>query len=253
MEFDPQDTIRVVIQNRDGLTVPETMDDLQAHMSRMHQRRNRLWSPSRRERIRYLDFGIGELDDFVVKGAKEDQLRVMLARVVIRNFNVAEGVNGVSIARGMAEKYQLECCGYCFKMPCECRENRSDHVLVPASEIQMRWGVRPWQQHLGEMFGPANEARGLHYAMNRLDKERRELNYLESQVQKEDQRQNADWVEHQYSLECGDVMARTVAVANLLKIDLESAILDRYFPNCWSCHQNPCVCVGFNQKQVRVQ
>lgn len=249
-ERNPNDSGIEVVQDRKGVLVPETLDAMQIHFAQLYGRRNNLWVPSRRERIRLLDFGIGELDDFIVKDAPLPDRRTMFARVPSRIFCIAHGVNNTSVAKAMAEKYPRDKCGYCFKMPCVCSENRPDNVLVKASATQMNWGMRQWQLHLHRLYGRNNEARGMHYIMNRLGKERRELNYFEGTVKEETM--DADSTEHEYALELADCMAWVMAAASFQEIDLETAVLDRFFPNCWNCKQKPCICVGFNQKQVRV-
>ncbi len=44
------------------------------------------------------------------------------------------------------------------------------------------------------------------------------------------------------SEELADIIAWANSLANLLEIDLESAILEKYPKMCFRCKSNPCVC-----------
>ena len=44
------------------------------------------------------------------------------------------------------------------------------------------------------------------------------------------------------SEELADIIAWINSLANLLSIDLESAILKKYPGKCYRCHSNPCIC-----------
>ncbi|TFF90118.1 MAG: nucleotide pyrophosphohydrolase [Promethearchaeota archaeon] len=44
------------------------------------------------------------------------------------------------------------------------------------------------------------------------------------------------------SEELADIIAWTSSIANLLEIDLEKALSDKYPNRCKKCHKNPCEC-----------
>jgi NTP pyrophosphatase (non-canonical NTP hydrolase) len=44
------------------------------------------------------------------------------------------------------------------------------------------------------------------------------------------------------SEEIADIIAWTTSLANLLEIDLESALLEKYPYKCLKCNSSPCVC-----------
>ncbi len=44
------------------------------------------------------------------------------------------------------------------------------------------------------------------------------------------------------SEELADIIAWTSSIANLLDVDLESAILKKYPDTCLKCKSNPCIC-----------
>lgn len=48
--------------------------------------------------------------------------------------------------------------------------------------------------------------------------------------------------EERASEELADIIAWTASLANLLDIDLESAILRKYPYKCIKCNSNPCIC-----------
>lgn len=53
---------------------------------------------------------------------------------------------------------------------------------------------------------------------------------------------NKDFKKERLSEELADIIAWTCSLANLLKIDLEAALAEKYPNRCRKCGQNPCVC-----------
>ena len=53
---------------------------------------------------------------------------------------------------------------------------------------------------------------------------------------------NKDFNELQKSEELADIIAWTCSLANLLDIDLEKALMNKYPNKCRKCGSNPCVC-----------
>ncbi len=173
----------------------------------------------------------------------------MLSRVVSRIFCVAHGINNVSIAEGMQRKYPSEGCSYCLHKPCHCGERRPPDVNLGqgSTEAQLGWSLKNWQEHLGALCGSKNREKGLDYILNRLSSEFGELISLEHELTE----MTMDDFELEYQLELSDSLAWTIAVANVLGIDLQEATVNRY-RNCQVCSQLPCNCSAHSFRQVRI-
>lgn len=59
-----------------------------------------------------------------------------------------------------------------------------------------------------------------------------------------------DAIEWEFALELADTLAWIIAVANVLAIDLETAVLERFGGGCWKCRQTSCVCTHFDVSPV---
>jgi NTP pyrophosphatase (non-canonical NTP hydrolase) len=231
---------------------PQTLNELQTHFVDLYGRRNNIWLSGRFSRINLLNVALADLQDVIRKDGKKEDLDTMFARIPSRIFCLAHGINNVSVAWAMAEKYPLNECAYCHNFPCNCSEKRSEVVL--ATDLvpqQLIWRLKDWQKHLGLLYGDKNKERGIDNVMLRLFKEVAELMNLEHyEVPRFGV--GADEIEHEYGLELADCMAWTIAAANILETDLERVTLDRFWPVCWNCHQKPCVCSNFSFRQVRI-
>ena len=113
------------------------LNDAMQHFSKLYGRRNRIFLPSLRDRIDFLNLAIGDLQDAVRKGVNEQLLGVALARVISRIFCIAEHFQELDIAWAMARKYGPDFCIYCRKEACACLERRNN---------VNHWNV---QKHLG--------------------------------------------------------------------------------------------------------
>lgn len=57
-------------------------------------------------------------------------------------------------------------------------------------------------------------------------------------------------MEEKLALEWADMLAWTIATSNLLEVDLEAVLLERYGKGCWKCRLTPCRCTIFSFDQV---
>jgi len=121
--------------------------------------------------------------------------------------------------------------------------------LEPISEIQLAWTLKEWQEHFNNFYGQKNKEKGVEYILNRLFREAGELLALQMMTCRGEL--SSDKIEEEFALELADIFAWTIAVANFLETDLESAVLKRFGRGCWKCNQNPCVCGNFNVKPVK--
>jgi len=228
-----------------GVSLPLMQD----YFIGLYGRRNNVYLDGRVMRINFLNIAIGDLQDAIRKDADHSTKEIMISRLVSRIFCIAHGINNISVANAMMEKYPPQGCTYCGKFPCSCGERRPEPTLAewnPQSE-QRTWSLKHWQTHLKLLYGEKNEERGTENTLNRLSKEITELLSFEYNVRDND---SMDEIERTYALELADCLAWTIAMANLLNIDLEKVTIDRFGAGCWKCKQNPCVCGKHNLNPV---
>lgn len=222
---------------------------LMEHLFHLYGRRNRIFLSGLRERIDFLNLAIGDLQNAIRKEAGLFCLEVALARVVARIICIAESFYSLPLIEVMAKKYPATHCTYCGQSPCECLERRPNYMFasqVPAE--QSKWGLKQWSGHLHGLYGERNKQRGIENVLNRLFKEVSELLSLQMGIPRTID--SLGKIEEDFALELADTLAWTIAVANLLSVDIEKATLDRYGQSCWNCHQNPCQCGNFNIEPV---
>lgn len=123
--------------------------------------------------------------------------------------------------------------------------NRPGYALAAApSPKQLAWSLRDWSLHLGSLYNEKNKTLGIHNVIARLFKEVTEVLSLEADLRVREW--TLDDIELEFSLELSDCLAWTIAVANILQVDLEQAVTDRFGDGCWKCRKNPCYCSHFN-------
>jgi len=103
---------------------------------------------------------------------------------------------------------------------------------------QSTWDLRTWQDYLGHLYGGVNAAKGLDYTLSRLFAECSEVTVTEYRIPK----MKIPEIYEEYSLELADVTAWTLAAANIMGVDLQSAIEDRYGRGCATCGLTQCKC-----------
>lgn len=221
-----------------------TLQALVDHCAAIYERRNRIFLPGLHAIIAYLQCGIGDLQDVIRKSAPSDAVATALARVVVRIFNVISYFR-VPFGEVMAQKYPRAHCSYCLRMPCGCEESRSVPKLEgEISHGQRAWTLTEWRAHLAALYGERNRQKGIENLLTRLFKEIVELTSLEMTIPQTEMR--IEEIERAFALEAADALAWTIAVANLLDVDLEAAVNARYGNGCWKCGKPECVCTHFN-------
>jgi len=227
------------------------LDRLQEHFIHLYGRRNNIFLPGRVSRINFLNVAIGDLQDAIRKDSEPGHLAAMFARLPSRIFCIAHGINNISVAKAMVEKYPQEGCAYCHGSPCQCGERRPEVTLVEwrYDSEQAMWSLADWQNHLNGLYGEANRKKGIESILTRLFKEVSELLNLEYSIGRSDK--PMDEIEHGYALELADCSAWTIAAVNLCELNLEKAVLKRYAAGCGKCGQNPCSCLHFSFEQIR--
>ena len=228
------------------------LNDAMQHFSKLYGRRNRIFLPSLRDRIDFLNLAIGDLQDAVRKGVNEQLLGVALARVISRIFCIAEHFQELDIAWAMARKYGPDFCIYCRKEACACLERRNNVKPLECAEAsRLSWSLQDWCNHLKRTYGTRNKEKGIENVINRLFKEVCEFLSLSMSVGNGTHEGCLETIEDEYAFELADTLAWTIAISNLLEIDLEAAILTRYGDGCAACCGNPCRCTRFGMAPVR--
>ncbi|MBI4127867.1 MAG: hypothetical protein HY459_02220 [Parcubacteria group bacterium] len=217
------------------------LQKLMEHFFHLYGPRNRIHLPGLRERLDFLNLGIGNLGDAIRMGIQGKLLREQLARVVARIFCIAEHFRNLPLVEVMARKYPAAHCSYCLQLPCVCPERRPDPQLAhTVHQEQLAWSLTAWSHHCAILYGEKNRARGINYVLNRLFKEVCELLRLLVTIPRS--KSPPSKIEEEFALELADTLAWTIAVANLLEQDLDAAVWERYGKGCSWCHKNPCVC-----------
>jgi len=201
------------------------------------------------KRINYLSLGICDLQDVVRKEQNSEIIGVAFARVVARIFCIAEHFLSLPLLEAMSQKYPTGYCSYCQSFPCRCVEKRPDATIGLASEEQLIWSLRQWQQHFNILYGDKNRQKGMENILNRLFKETGEL--LSLQMMIPNTSLSLDEIEKEFSFELADTLAWTIALANFFGVDIEQALLERYGRGCWRCHQSSCICANFDFKPMK--
>ncbi|MFA6296869.1 MAG: hypothetical protein WC663_05935 [Patescibacteria group bacterium] len=220
-----------------------SLQDLMIHFWGLYERRNRIFLPSLSARINFLNVGIGNLQDAIRKNGDVEK---ELASVVARIFCVANHFWKLPLVEYMARKYPRGVCSYCLQKSCKCSERRLDPKLsydpdaVIDFVVQMEWTLKEWCASMKEIYGKRNEQKGLENCLNRLFKEISELLQLLMRIP--ERSLTLDEMEKEFALELADTLAWTIAIANLLNIDLEAVVLKYYGNGCHNCHKDPCEC-----------
>ncbi len=243
-------------RNIQGLVLEEleqkypTVDSLQQHFEELFGARDRIYLDERYERIRLFETGIADLFDTLRRDTTPDALNVPFARVVARIFSIANSIDGVRVSEGMMMKFPQGGCAYCHQQPCMCTAFRGEPTLATSLDTEQRsWDLRTWQQYLYSLYGPANAQKGIWFVTTRLAVETNELVAEEDKI-----RVSApDDIRHNYALEIADTMAWTMAAANLLGVDVQTATLLRFGLACPGCLVSPCQCSRHNFEPVKFE
>ncbi|MBU1039303.1 hypothetical protein KKC17_03735 [Patescibacteria group bacterium] len=227
------------------------LQKLMEHFFKLYGKRNRIFLQNLLQRIVFLNLAIADLQEAIRKQADPADLKIALARIVSRIFCVADYFASDQLAVVMSQKYPNSHCSYCQKLPCKCPEKRPSSILTNPNPTQLNWTLKQWCRHFKKIYGAKNKSKGLENILNRLFKEISELLILAMKTPSTfSAHTTIDDIEIEFSKELADTLAWTIAIANLLTVDLEQAVLERYGNGCWKCHNTTCTCTEFNYDQV---
>lgn len=233
-------SITEVLEYADGLT----------------RERNEKFFPTLDKRLLHLFAGGVEMFDTVRARAKHERfIPIVASKIFVRALNVLQALSERDTAiEQLMKKYPESGCSYCGKKPCECAVIRpEDKVGAVYSEEQKNWTITQWQQHLKEVYGAGNKAKGLEWVVNRLGSEIGELSeaaILMEQSKGADPKEIEKYKEEAAS-EAADVIAWIMAACNEVDADLDKTFIDRYGKGCPKCKGYPCRCGEFSRKQER--
>ncbi len=186
--------------------------------------------------IEDLQINYPRIDDSCFSG-QLDGIEWALVDCLVDLFVICDRLD-IELDRSIATKWP-GACFYCGKVKdCDCVGKHGRPMLDPSlrSDLLTK-SLHDWQSMLGGLFGISNRAQGLVKVSEHLGKEITELAeavvlYVASPN---------DATKLAASLECADVLAWLIAIANLLSIDLSSALSTAYrLDRCPSCEQEVC-------------
>jgi NTP pyrophosphatase (non-canonical NTP hydrolase) len=218
------------------------------HFFDLYGFRNASYLDGLADRVFMLQDHIGRLQTAIRKSDREGQKKHLV--------NVAAWVFGIAgyfpprfletLENAMAAKWGSDVCRYCKYMVCRCGDvaRPAAELVLPRDDISR--GLAFYQSSLARIYGEKNvRAGGVNNALNRLFVEAVEVARLYLQSKGGDGTWDANGLLEAYAQELSDVLAWTVVLAGLLKIELEQAVFDKYGKNCSDCQQLPCVCGRF--------
>lgn len=173
----------------------------------------------------------------------KDVLAQKLASVICRTVVVMDAFRGPPVAEALCAKFPLSGCAYCKRAPCVCKKKRTKKITLAAvSPVQMQWSITDWIDHLGNLYGERNREEGIYFAIARLWEEVAESQdafYFETMS---DADMLLDTRIQNLNREFADIFAWIFAIAHLLDLPLEKAVVKRYSGVCQWCKKRPCQC-----------
>jgi hypothetical protein len=227
----------------------QTTDALQTRFGEIYGGRNEIYLKSHMERVLFFMKASGDLFETLRATNDSERLKVPVARMVSRIFCIANSISDVQLSEGLMVKFPYgKGCVYCHAAPCQCsQDNKAVAELGMTYEgDQRQWSLRQWQGYLGSLYNEPNRQRGVWFAATRLTHETLEL---VDGIEQIPLRTPAE-VRWHARLEVADAFAWTAAVANLVGVDVQQAVLERYGNGCSACAGVPCQCSQHNRQQV---
>jgi NTP pyrophosphatase (non-canonical NTP hydrolase) len=105
---------------------------------------------------------------------------------------------------------------------------------------QRGWSVRQYQIFSQEEYGASNQDRGFDYALGRTFKELNEVKMASEVIDRGEIPVKV--AVREFGLEVADVQMWLLGIANMVGVDTQSALLERYWPVCHKCALKRCIC-----------
>lgn len=216
----------------------DTLDALQQHFDAVYGPRNSEHLRSTTEAMQLFAVGIRDLRE----SRREDNpamTEVALARLGSRVFTLAQAYGNIQVGESLEQKYPANGCAYCGQIPCGCGETRDHAVLDQSGKGQRKdWDLSHWQQFLDQVYGDRNRQRGFDNVTGRLTDELIEAIALEHFAGRMDDEQ----LHRHYSHGIADLAAWVLAVGNVVGVDVQKAVENRYGNGCPTCGNFQCSC-----------
>lgn len=221
---------------------------LMQHFFRLFGLRNAIFLEGLYDRLDLFSISVSDLQDAVRRARDHGAYALALARCVSRVFCIADHFRGsLPLASAMVKKFPAAGCSYCHTKPCSCGVLRPEYTPFEHIPAQFEWSLREWQQHIKDVYGDRNLQRGIEVILNRLFREVEELRSVSRRVPR--WTSTAEDILREHADELADGLAWVLSAANVLEVDLEAAVLDRY-RSCTSCAASPCTCTHFSRSQI---
>ncbi len=224
-----------------------TFEQLFEHFRDVYGVNNSVYTTSLADRVGLLSIATRRLQEGVRKKRSRDILARLVAGVVARAFAVADHFRSIPLNRVMCEKYPPGMCGYCESNPCTCpTSDRSIHSAEKGCGVthenhdQLGWTLGQHARNLYQLYFEQNSRYGFEHCALRLFSEIAEIIELEQSVALAGM--NAHQIQLEYAKEIVDVFAWVIAIAGILQIDIENAVMSVYGQGCPVCSKKPCMC-----------
>lgn len=227
-----------------------TLKELMDYFFGLYGLRNMAYLYNLKKRVDFLGVAATDLQRAVRKGVEIEKVEVALARVTSRTFCIAQHYHGhLPLIAALSQKYPGGECSYCHSYPCTCNDARPEPIISKHVAIdQSIWTLGEWQQHFDRLYGQRNRRRDIHELLSHLDEEVLEVNGTIMKISGSSS--SIAEVFFAVAFELTDVLAWSCAITSRMEIDLERAVMKRYYPVCPTCQLNPCDCKIFNYNQV---
>lgn len=227
---------------------PTNLYELIAHFYSLYGLRNTLRLHDPLARVALLAVGAKDLQDAIRKEVELEKTRIALARMVSRVACVAQHYEavGIPLVASFAAKYLGGACSYCRMVPCQCRYGWRPPSQSEAADDRLGWSLGRCCVELDHVYGPANRKNGIDRAVGRLFAEIGEVTAAIVMPASGLRDFDTNSSLKEIASELGDVLAWVIGVSNLLGVELEGAVLERFWPVCRVCCSNPCRCGPFS-------
>ncbi len=219
-----------------------TIQDWLIHFRTLYGERNECYfRGGLQQRIAFLHLAVDELAR-VIRQDEYSSMARALSRVLARTLTVADYFRELPLTECLASKYALGHCSYCGEIHCICGDDKRPPVtLGDAGAIATVLTFHGLATALEETYGPKNRERGVLRALLHLMEEVNEIGRIEYSLPVLPQ--TPAQMRRDFAFEVADCIAWTLAVSNLLGVDLDATLEARYGSVCWHCQHKPCDCL----------
>lgn len=226
------------------LTTNLPLGQVLEHLFALYGARNRQHGQDLLQRAAFLNVAVSDLGEALRYERGQQVYAPLLARIFCRIVTTAEMFASVDeVLHALATKYPSSHCTYCGQSVCQCVSRRANPTMTSLSSEQLLRSLNILQEHGGKVYGVKNRIAGAFACLNRLNHEVSEIMGPAAEIPR-GEKDIPEKIRKEIILEIADAIMWTIAMANLLDINLEAAVIARYGTGCWKCENNPCNCEG---------